>query len=101
NPATTSTPSQGMLGIARTDEVRIQVSVPQGFVPAIRSGSTARVTVREIPDRVLQGSLALVAGALDTASRTQLVEVHLPNRDHALVPGMYAEVQLTPAHPST
>jgi multidrug efflux pump subunit AcrA (membrane-fusion protein) len=98
--ATSTTPTSGMLGLARTDEVRIQISVPQTFVPAVRTGSTARVTVREIPDRTFQGNLTLVAGALDSASRTQIVEVHLPNRDQVLVPGMYAEVQLTPERPS-
>src|SRR5262249_34322010 len=98
NPATSPTPSTGMLGIARTDAVRIQVSVPQTYVPALRAGSAARVTVSELPGRVFAGSVALRAGALDAASRTQLVEVHLPNRTGALVPGMYAEVRLTPAH---
>jgi RND family efflux transporter MFP subunit len=97
--APSPSPSTGMLGVARTDAVRIQVSVPQTFVPAVRAGSTARVTVRELPGRTFSGSVALRAGALDALSRTQLVEVHLPNRDHALVPGMYAQVQLTPAHP--
>ena len=90
--------STGMLGIARTDEVRIQVSVPQTYVPAVRAGSTAQVTVRELPGRVFTGTVALRAGALDATTRTQLVEVHLLNRDHVLVPGMYAEVRLTPTH---
>jgi RND family efflux transporter MFP subunit len=99
--ATNATPaaSSGLLGIARADEVRVQVSVPQSFVPAVSAGSTAQVTVRELPGRTFTGRVGLRAGALDPISRTQLVEVHLPNRDHALVPGMYAQVRLTPAHP--
>ena len=100
NPATNPTPSTGMLGIARTDQVRIQVSVPQTYVPSLRAGSTAQVTVRELPGRTFTGIVALRAGALDAASRTQLVEVHLSNPGLVLVPGMYADVQITPAHPA-
>jgi RND family efflux transporter MFP subunit len=99
NTSTTPVSSTGMFGIARTDEVRIQISVPQTYVPAVRAGSTAQVTVREIPGRTFQGQVSLRAGALDESSRTQEVQVILPNRDHSLVPGMYAQVRLTPAHP--
>jgi RND family efflux transporter MFP subunit len=99
NTATTPISATGMLGIARTDEVRIQVSVPQTFVPALRAGSTAQVTVREMPGRTFTGRVSLRAGALDESSRTQEVQVILPNRDHALVPGMYAQVRVTPTHP--
>jgi RND family efflux transporter MFP subunit len=98
NTVTTPTPSAGMLGMARTDQVRIQISVPQTYVPALRSHSTAQVTVRELPGRTFTGSVALRSGALDTFSRTQLVEVILPNPDRSLVPGMYAQVRVTPTH---
>jgi RND family efflux transporter MFP subunit len=80
--------------------VRIQVSVPQTYVPSLRAGSTAQVTVRELPGRTFTGIVALRAGAMDAASRTQLVEVHLSNPGLVLVPGMYADVQITPAHPA-
>lgn len=98
NPATSSITSTGMLGIARTDDVRIQVSIPQTYVPAVRAGSSAQITVRELPGRTFSGTVTLRAGALDATTRTQLVEVHLHNRDHVLVPGMYADVRLTPSH---
>jgi RND family efflux transporter MFP subunit len=97
--ATNSTPQTGMFGIARTDEVSIQINIPQTYVKAVRVGSKAQVTIREMPGRVFTGTVTLRAGALDTASRTQLVEVHLPNKDNVLVPGMYAQVHLAPAHP--
>jgi multidrug efflux pump subunit AcrA (membrane-fusion protein) len=89
----------GLLGIARTDEVRIQVSVPQAFVNSLMTGSNAVVTVRELPGRTFNGSVTLRAGALDTTSRTQLVEVHIKNTDGSLVPGMYASVEISPLNP--
>ena len=38
--------------------------------------------------------MARTANALDPASRTLLVEIHVPNPDGALLPGMYARVDL-------
>ena len=96
----TGSPLQtGMFAIDRTDVVRIQVNVPQTYVAAIRRGSGAQVTVREVPGRVFTGTVTLRAGALDPYSRMELVEVHLPNPDDLLVPGMYAQVHITPLHP--
>jgi RND family efflux transporter MFP subunit len=97
--STTSVPQTGMLGLARMDTVRIQVNVPQTYVPALNAGSRARVTVQELPGRVFTGIVSLRAGGLDAASRTQLVEVHVPNPDGALVTGMYAQVRIVPIHP--
>jgi RND family efflux transporter MFP subunit len=98
--STTSAPQTGLLGIARMDTVRIQVNVPQTYVPELVAGSNASVTVRELPGRTFTGVVALRAGGLDSASRTQLVEVHVANPGGALVTGMYADVKITPIHPA-
>ena len=50
-----------MFGIARTDLVRIQVSVPQTYASDVPPGSMAQVTVREIPGRTFTGTVALRA----------------------------------------
>ena len=97
---TTPAPASGMLGIARTDVVRIQINVPQTYVPAISEGSVTKITVRELPGKVFTGKTIIRAGALDTTSRTQLVEVHVDNPTNSLVPGMYAEVSIVPLHPA-
>ena len=97
--STTGSGGTGMLSLARTDTVRIQISVPQAFVPALSTGSNAKVTVRELPGKVFTGTVTLRAGAMDTASRTQSVEIHLANPDGALVPGMFAQVNIKPIHP--
>jgi multidrug efflux pump subunit AcrA (membrane-fusion protein) len=97
--SSTAVSGSGMLGLARTDEVRIQVSVPQAFVPSLRAGSDAAVTIRELPGQTFNGTVTLRSGAMDTTSRTQLVEVHLKNPAGIMVPGMYATVNITPVHP--
>jgi multidrug efflux pump subunit AcrA (membrane-fusion protein) len=50
--------------------------------------------VAEHPGREFPGTVARTARALDPASRTLLVEIHVPNFDGALLPRMYARVDL-------
>jgi RND family efflux transporter MFP subunit len=57
--------------------------------------------VSNLPGRRFSGAVARTANALDPATRTLLVEVHVPNPDGVLLPGMYAQVELSSyrAHP--
>ena len=80
--------------IAQTATLRTYLNVPQAQASSVRAGQTARLSVSNLPGRQFTGTVARTANALDPASRTLLVEVHVPNRDGALLPGMYARVEL-------
>jgi RND family efflux transporter MFP subunit len=80
--------------IAQTATLRTYVNVPQTFAGSIRPGQPAILTVTNLPGRQFMGEVARTASALDPSSRTLLVEVHVPNADNALLPGMYAQVEL-------
>jgi multidrug efflux pump subunit AcrA (membrane-fusion protein) len=82
----------GLFNLARIDTLRIHVSVPQTYVAAVTPGTTAEITIRELPQRTFTGKVVRQAVALDQNSRTMLTEVDLPNPDFSLLPGMYAEV---------
>src|SRR6266850_3081986 len=87
--------SPPLFRIARVEKLRIFVNVPQTFVRSIAVGQEVRVLVPEYPQRPFVGKIASTAGALDPASRTLLTEVRLRNDDHALMPGMYAQVKFS------
>ena len=80
--------------IAQIGTLRTYVNVPQSNASAVTVGQTATLSVSNLPGRLFTGTVARTASALDPASRTLLVEVHVPNRDRALLPGMYARVDL-------
>ena len=80
--------------IAQTNFLRIYLNVPQTNASSIHRGDRASLNVSNLPGRNFQGSVARTANALDPSSRTLLVEVHVPNSDGALLPGMYAQVTL-------
>jgi RND family efflux transporter MFP subunit len=80
--------------IAQISSLRTYVNVPQANSSEVHDGQQARLTVSNLPGRKFAGTVARSANALDPASRTLLVEVRVPNPDGALLPGMYARVEL-------
>jgi len=85
--------------IQRDDVVRVQVNVPQSGAVGLRDGLTAAVHVPELPGRTFEGKVARNAVALDSASRTVLAEVDVPNPDGALRSGLYVNVDFNIPRP--
>lgn len=93
NDPNSTVPKTGLFGLARTDVLRVMVQVPQNYIPSIREGQQAKILFREYAGHTFVGTVARLSGALDAASRTLLVELHVANPDGMLKPGMYAQVQ--------
>ena len=85
-----------LFDIARTDPLRVYVSVPQAYAPAIHPGVDAVITLQEFPGEKFRGSVARTADAIDTTTRTLLTEVDVPNKDGRLLPGSFGEVHFNP-----
>jgi RND family efflux transporter MFP subunit len=83
---------QPMFRVAQTDVLRVWVNVPQAFATLVKPGLAAELKVREFPGKLFAGKVAHTAGALETATRTLLTEVQVPNPDGKLLAGMYCEV---------
>jgi RND family efflux transporter MFP subunit len=95
--ALVSAGSTMLFRIAQTGTLRTFVNVPQTNASSIRTGQGAHLKVSNLPGREFTGTVARTANALDPTSRTMLVEIQVPNADGALLPGMYARVQLNDA----
>jgi RND family efflux transporter MFP subunit len=93
--ALVNTGSTLLYRIAQTGTLRTYVNVPQAYADAVSPGQTAMLTVPNLPGRQFKGTVARTANSLDPGSRTLLVEVQVPNADNALLPGMYARVDLS------
>jgi RND family efflux transporter MFP subunit len=81
--------------IAQTGTLRTYVNVPQANATFIHPGQPGTLRVSSFPGRSFRGTVARTASALDPGSRTLLVEVQVANADGALLPGMYAQVDLS------
>jgi RND family efflux transporter MFP subunit len=78
--------------IAQMDELRTFINVPQSYANSVRVGQPATLTVSNLPGRMFTGTVARTSEALDPSSRTLLAEIHVPNREKLLMPGMYTQV---------
>jgi RND family efflux transporter MFP subunit len=87
--------------LTQTDPLRVYLNVPQAYAHFVKPGQEVVVTQAELPGRSFAGQIARTAAAIDAASRTMQVEVTLPNRDGALLPGAYVPATLPMAAAST
>jgi membrane fusion protein, multidrug efflux system len=92
--ATSSMQGQAIVTIQDLDTIRVYVNVPEVNVPLIHIGTPASLTTAAYPGKVFTASVTRFAEALDPASRTMKTEIDVPNRQHLLRPGMYANVTL-------
>jgi RND family efflux transporter MFP subunit len=85
-----------LFDIARTDPLRVYVSVPQAYAPAIHVDLDAVVTLQEFPGQKFSATVARTADAIDVTTRSLLTEVDVPNKDGKLLPGSFGEVHFNP-----
>jgi len=80
--------------IVQPDKLRVYVNVPEAYSQAAKPGLTADLTLAEFPGRRFPGKLVRTASAIDTNTRTLLVEIDVDNPTGTLLSGAYAEVHL-------
>jgi len=81
--------------VAQTGMLRAYINLPQTDADSVKPGQAALISIAEFPGRKFNGIVARTSNALDPATRTLLAEVQVPNRDGVLMPGMFAQVDLT------
>jgi len=94
--ATAARPSVPLFTCQEIDVVRVFAEVPETNAAAIRPGWAAEVRLYGPTGQTLRNTVTRVAGALEPTTRTMRVEIDLPNPDGSLLPGMYAQVTLSP-----
>jgi RND family efflux transporter MFP subunit len=81
--------------VAQTGSMRTYVNVPQTEADSVKVGQRAEISINEFPGRTFPGVVARTSNALDPTTRTLLTEVQVPNPNGLLMPGMFAQVDLT------
>lgn len=74
--------------------LRVYANVSQEDVLYVKPGVRASIKISQLPEEEFQGQVTRATGALDPTTRTMLVEIHVPNKERRLQPGMFATATL-------
>jgi RND family efflux transporter MFP subunit len=85
--------------VSDASRLRVYVNVPQNYVPSIKIGTKARLSVPEYPGRTFTATVNASAQSVDVASGTTRIQLLVDNADGELMTGAFADVQLELAHP--
>jgi RND family efflux transporter MFP subunit len=94
NLVTVGTPtSTPLFTVSDQSRMRVYVRLPQNYASYVRPGMDVTFTVPQYPSRIFHATLVANAGAVASATGTELIQFGTDNSDHALQPGAYANVR--------
>ncbi|MFI5030638.1 MAG: efflux RND transporter periplasmic adaptor subunit [Reyranellales bacterium] len=80
--------------VSDVKKLRLTVSVPQNYVPAVTLNTKVAITVPEYPGKVYEGVVEASARAVDPASGTTRMQVVVDNKSGELMPGAFANTRI-------
>jgi RND family efflux transporter MFP subunit len=80
-----------LVKLSQNGLLRLDIPVPETDVPCVRLGKKVSVGVQAL-NKTFEGTVARFADKVDSATRTMVTEVDVPNPNLEIVPGMYAYV---------
>jgi RND family efflux transporter MFP subunit len=93
NAGGTSGPA--MFVISDIRKLRVYVNVPQSYVPAIKIGAKAIITVPDYPNRTFPATVEASSQSVDVGSGTTRMQLGFDNSSGELMPGAYANVRMS------
>ncbi|CND02955.1 efflux RND transporter periplasmic adaptor subunit [Yersinia pseudotuberculosis] len=91
------TATQSLFELASLDKVWIVVDYPQSQASLVTLGSTIDATTVSWPGEIFQGEVSELLPNMNLATRTLQARIVLKNSQQKLKPGMYLNIQSTPA----
>lgn len=88
-----------IVSLEEIDPMRVEFTVPQRYVPKIKSGEKVVMTSDSYPGRTFTGTVYATDSTLDTNTRSIGVWASIPNDDHSLTPGSFVNVTLYTGEP--
>lgn len=89
----TSQSGSYLLRIARLNELRILIDVPQSSALIVKPGAPAKVSFAELPE-LLSARIVRVSGQIDQASATMRAELLMSNPGNRIPAGMNGQVMI-------
>jgi membrane fusion protein (multidrug efflux system) len=87
-------PETGLVPIAAIDKLQLLFLLPEPSMRLAQVGGTVHARVVAYPDERFRGEVFFVSPSVDRATRRLLAKAWIPNADHRLKPGMFANVDV-------
>ncbi|MFO7568296.1 MAG: efflux RND transporter periplasmic adaptor subunit [Smithellaceae bacterium] len=87
-------PGAPVFSLVQLDTMRVMAQVSEREFTRIVPAQEARLKLASLPEQVFSGRVVKKAPILDPVSRLATVEIHFPNPDSLLVPGMFGELEI-------
>ncbi|HEY5066036.1 MAG TPA: efflux RND transporter periplasmic adaptor subunit [Xanthobacteraceae bacterium] len=85
---------QVLFRIADISTIWVLADVPEQEMAGIKPGQAVAIRAQSIPGRTFPGQVALIYPQLNADTRTVRVRIELSNKDEALLPEMYTDVDI-------
>lgn len=80
--------------ISDVQRLRLTVSIPQNYVPAVKINTKVQITVPEYPGKVYGGVVDASARSVDAQSGTTRMQIVVDNSSGELMPGAFANTRI-------
>jgi RND family efflux transporter MFP subunit len=80
--------------VVRVNPLRVQLTVPEQFVSAIKVGAPVTFQVDAYPGREFTGTVRYISPALEASRRAMTIEAVVPNQSGDLKPGLFATARV-------
>ncbi len=94
---TNVSPQTAIALVAKMDKVKIDLNIPEKYLPKVEPGQDCRIKVEVYPEKIFAGKVQKVSPVLNPQDRTFYVEIILDNPGQMLRPGMFCEAAIVVA----
>ena len=91
---TTQSGRSAVVTVQQVNPLKVDVSISEQYFPLIKKGMKANISADVYKDEVFTGFVFRISPTINSATRSFITEVELPNRNDLLKPGMFVRVSM-------
>jgi membrane fusion protein (multidrug efflux system) len=89
-----------LVTLQQLDPIYVDFQMPEAALNRVAIGQEATMTVDAFPDRTFAGKVTAIDARVNPDTRNVLVRAQFPNADRKLLPGMFANIEITTGAPA-
>jgi len=89
-----------LVTLQQLDPIYVDFQMPEEALSRVAIGQESTMTVDAFPDRNFAGKVTAIDARVNADTRNVLVRAEFPNADRKLLPGMFANIEVTTGAPA-